>query len=83
MTHEKRRYSAEDLALMAGMWESAGASQEIISALRQAASTEAQVMGLVEALEAIEIAGDLPLSSKSVAEIATEALSKFRGEVDS
>ncbi len=77
MTHEKRRYSAgEMLVLSEAKWIGKDASEM----LRQAASTEAQVMGLVEGLEAIEIAGDLPLPSKYVAELATEALSKFRGE---
>ena len=80
MTHEKRRYSAEDLEQIAdGLDVHYGNVSEISLALRQAASTEAQVMGLVEALSDIgALYEDATIAQ--VKAIAGEALSKFRGE---
>lgn len=91
MTHEKRRYSAEELMEMAE--SSQIKSLRAYHMLRQAASTEAKRMGLVEMLEAIvdswkatansKCDDDYTFGRRQVAITMTdeirEALSKFRG----
>lgn len=74
----KHRYSAEEFVLMAA-WidpECGNKARELHEILTQGASTEAQVMGLVEALEKIV---EDAYTGRGKA-IAKEALSKFQGD---
>jgi len=83
MTNQARRFTAAQLELMASCvlqrYKGAVDNQlddSVIHALRQAASTEAQVAGLVEALEDVLKFSNDP----AVIRMTREALSKFRGE---
>ncbi len=78
MTHQKR-YTAEELIAMANRCD--WTNIEAAAMLRQAAHTESQVAGLVDALYSIATAGHDPTEDVWwSARRAREALSKFRGE---
>jgi hypothetical protein len=104
MTHEKRRYSAKEMRNAADVLDASDCGDGQFDAmnaemLRQAASEQSQVMGLVESIEAIaESWGPTSRGARlsddeytvgrrevaaAVIEEIREALSKFRGEVDS
>lgn len=84
-----RRYTAEDFRESARMLDRAGYA-EFAKEMRQAAETEARVMGLSETVQAIldnsfaritdfGPTGHFDIEARHL-DVAREALSKFRGE---
>jgi len=74
MTSEARRFSSDDFEITANEFDSEY-HDRWAAMMRQAASTEAKVQGLVEALECIlKIGGFSPEGA-----VAAKALSKFLG----